>query len=228
LYDVGDVDTSLQGYYASRVREVASLKNTDERLIREWFGRELITAGGVRNLVVRQLGTQPGRLPDDVIQEFARRADLVRVEQRGGATFYELTHDRFVEPILENNRAWFAAHASLFQMRADQWELQGRPVEMLLRAGELNRAIRDAGSDPQVLSLAEREFLVESIRTEQQEQRERSGSLLARGAAIGALILAILAIFIITSAQVPQSVIGYILVALGSLLFGYTVGRNKK
>ncbi|HJS20249.1 MAG TPA: hypothetical protein VJ785_15990, partial [Anaerolineales bacterium] len=54
LQEIGDVDQSLGNYYEERVKSVAATKNVKERLIREWFGEKLITAGGIRNLVLQE------------------------------------------------------------------------------------------------------------------------------------------------------------------------------
>jgi len=116
LQDVGDVNQSLGKYYDKRVAEVAAAKKVRERLIREWFEKKLITAGGIRNMVLQENEPKPGELHDEVIQ--ALQSDLVRSEKRGGATWYELTHDRLVEPVLERNKVWFEEHLSPLQRQA--------------------------------------------------------------------------------------------------------------
>ena len=120
LQDVGDVNQSLQRYYDQRVGEVAGAKHVRERQIRDWFDQKLITAGGIRNMIIRERETQPGGLDDEVIQ--ALQSDLVRAEKRGGATWYELTHDRLVEPILASNKKWFELNLSPLQRQALVWE----------------------------------------------------------------------------------------------------------
>ena len=68
-----------------------------ERQLRDWFDKELITEAGTRGLV--QEGEQEtGSLPNGVVRALQRRF-LVRAEARGGDTWIELVHDRFVEPI---------------------------------------------------------------------------------------------------------------------------------
>jgi WD40 repeat protein len=131
LQDVGDVNQSLARYYDQRVSEVARVKHVRERLIRDWFDQKLITAGGIRNLVLQERETPPGGLDDEVIQ--ALQSDLVRAEQRGGATWYELTHDRLVEPILASNKKWFELNLSPLQRQALLWEDQGRNDNWLLQ-----------------------------------------------------------------------------------------------
>ncbi|HKY56146.1 MAG TPA: ATP-binding protein, partial [Anaerolineales bacterium] len=101
LQDVSDVSASfvsasLGKYYAMRVKAVAEAKQVNERKLREWFTEKLISPTGVRNMVLQERGGKSSGLENDVIQALP---DLVRAETRGGAIFYELTHDRLVEPI---------------------------------------------------------------------------------------------------------------------------------
>jgi WD40 repeat protein len=131
LLDVGDVNQSLARYYDQRVSEVARAKHVGERQIRDWFEHKLITAGGIRSMVIQERKTPPGGLDDEVIQLL--QSDLVRAEKRGGATWYELTHDRLVEPIHESNKIWFEKNLRPFQRQALVWEDQRRNDSWLLR-----------------------------------------------------------------------------------------------
>ena len=135
LQEVGDVDESLGRYYAERVKAVAAAKNVKERLIREWFGKKLITAGGIRNLVLEISHSESGGLDNDVIQAF--QSDLVRAEQHGGATWYELTHDRLVQPILTDNEKWFNENLNPLQRQAALWKDQEKNESWLLRGKAL-------------------------------------------------------------------------------------------
>lgn len=103
LQDVGNVNQSLGRYYAARVTAVADLQGVSERNIRQWFGKKLISPGGIRTMVLYEPGTPCEGLDNEIIQ--ALQSDLVRAEKRGRAIWYELTHDRLIEPILENNFA---------------------------------------------------------------------------------------------------------------------------
>ena len=59
-----------------------------------------------------------GGLENGVIWEMVD-AHLVRAEKRGGATWFELTHDRLVAPVRADNAAWFEKHLTLFQRQAN-------------------------------------------------------------------------------------------------------------
>jgi hypothetical protein len=169
IQDVGDVNQSLGMYYDRRVHEVAMRMNVQERLIREWFENKLITAGRIRNMVLQER-EKSGGLDDKVIQ--ALQGDLIRAEIRGGATWYELTHDRLVEPILESNRRWFNEHLSPLQRQAALWNEQNRNDSWLLIDQALVEVEAWAKEHPDELTEMESEFL-EACRERQAEIGER-------------------------------------------------------
>ncbi len=170
LQDVGDVNQSLGKYYDKRVGEVAKAKNVRERLIREWFEKKLITAGGIRNMVLQERETKPGELDDEVIQ--ALQSDLVRGEKRGGATWYELTHDRLVEPILERNKIWFNENLSPLQRQAALWKDQDQNESWLLRDQALVEVEAWATEHQDELTETEQDFL-EACQKAQAQIEER-------------------------------------------------------
>jgi WD40 repeat protein len=141
LEEVGDVNQSLERYYDGRVSAVAKEKNVTERSIREWFEKELITSGGVRNIVLREESGASG-LADNVIQTL--QGDLIRAEMRAGQVWYELSHDRLIEPILNSNAKWFEQHLKMFQRQAALWMQQGRSDSLLFRDKELQVAETEA------------------------------------------------------------------------------------
>ena len=166
---VGDVTAALGDYFAKRVGEVASDLKAQSQVvseyeIRQWFETKLITSDNIRNMVAQVPGGKSGGLEDFVVQEFVRRGDLVRAEKRGGATFYELTHDRLVEPILQNNRDWFEEKSDLIQKRVILWSQQGRNANLLLRGRDLRAARQLAKTRP--LTDEEKAFLESSVRQE--------------------------------------------------------------
>jgi tetratricopeptide (TPR) repeat protein len=157
LEKVGDIGEALSNYYVNAVETAANRVENTERLIREWFQNKLITADGVRNQVRHESGASAG-LDNTLI---ARLVDtyIVRAEQRGGSLWYELSHDRLVDPISQNNKAWFTAHLSKAQQRALQWDKEGRPEGLLLRRAELAAAQHWAASPETRLIAVEEQFL---------------------------------------------------------------------
>lgn len=168
LEDVGDVNQSLGNYYAGRVKAVAEARNIKERKIREWVADKLISPGGIRNMVLQEPGQKTAGLEHDVIQALH---DLVRAEQRGGATFYELTHDRLVEPIIENNKKWEEEHYSPLQRQAALWNDQGRNDSWLLSGQALEDVEQWAREHPDELTEHEKEFLKACRAKQVEEQR---------------------------------------------------------
>jgi WD40 repeat protein len=150
--DVGaldSVDDALRDYYDRRVGEVAAAPPAGaapdelrpavrERQIREWFDQHLITPAGIRGQVLQGFAQTDG-LPNAAIRQLVD-AYLVRSERRGGRTWFELAHDRLIDPVRESNAAWLKDNLALAQVQAALWEKQGRPDGLLLRGAELRAA----------------------------------------------------------------------------------------
>jgi len=210
---VGDVGKSLAEYYAERVAEIASRSETKERLVRAWFDEALITENGIRSQVLMQPDASSG-LPNQTIR-MLQDSHLVRSEKRRGTTWFELTHDRLIRPIRQNNAEWFQANLSLLQRQAALWQKENRSDHLLLRDDSLSDAETWAAENTSEITPAEQDFLrtcqeagqraqEERMRQEQaiklQEQarsarRLRLLLLLASLAAVAALIFAASAIF---------------------------------
>ncbi len=168
---IGNVDQSLAEYYAEQVAVVAQATAVKERDIREWFEHQLITEGGIRGQVLMELETSKG-LANRAIREL-ENTHLVRAEKRLGATWFELAHDRLIQPVRQNNAGWFLANLSLLQRQATLWERENRPEHYLLRDEALVEAEAWAADHPDELTAIEIDFLDESreIRTREQEKR---------------------------------------------------------
>lgn len=104
LVAVGNVDQALTAYYDDKVAAAARSSRVSRAAIRSWFDHKLITEQGMRGLVPEGRERTAG-LPNGAIPPFVQ-AHLVRSEKRHGATFYELSHDRLIEPIRRSNKAW--------------------------------------------------------------------------------------------------------------------------
>jgi tetratricopeptide (TPR) repeat protein len=153
----GDVTLALAEYYEAEVAKAAGGDEHVQRSIREWVDRMLVTRGNTRGQVLREAG-QSGGLANSLIERLID-THLVRGEQRAGATWYELSHDRLIEPIVHNNELWFVAHLNKAQQRAVQWEREGEPESLLVAGAELAAAERWADAPDNVLTEGERRFL---------------------------------------------------------------------
>lgn len=176
---MGDVDQSLAGYYDHKLKEVAQETGASEHAIRNWFERQLITPSGVRSQVMR--GPGQGLSAPVILQ--LEDAHLIRAESRRGIMWYELAHDRLVQPVRKSNAAWAQANLSLLQREAALWQEQHRPEGLLLLGKELSEAEQWAANLDHRLEPFEIEFL-EACRkaqraADQQEKSQRKIRLLA-------------------------------------------------
>jgi WD40 repeat protein len=168
---IGDVNTALADYYAMQVATVAAQTGTTERAIREWINRKLISKQGVRLQVLRSQGESDG-LPNNVIEALGRTY-LVRAEKRGGSTWYELAHDRLIDPVLDDNARWFREHLSLFQRATDVWAEQGRPDGLLLYGDDYLSAEQWVQQNRSSVTETEWQFLAACKKADEQNRKER-------------------------------------------------------
>jgi WD40 repeat protein len=135
LQRVGSVDQALASYYAKALGMVTGSARLDERILRQWIDEHLITADGLRSQVMKGVEASAG-LPNIVLR-LLQDTHLVRGETRAGKTWYELSHDRLVGPVRQDNSAWFAQNLSLLQRQSVLWNQKGRLEGLLLRGKEL-------------------------------------------------------------------------------------------
>ncbi len=100
----GDVDQALSRFYEECVQEASQKAGVREGVVRRWFREQLITPSGTRGLVLSG-PDKTGELPNQAVEVLEAR-HIIRGEERGGARWYELSHDRFIEPIVNSNRQW--------------------------------------------------------------------------------------------------------------------------
>jgi hypothetical protein len=193
-----DIAGALGAYYADAVRETAQKTGTDERLIRDWFETQLITARGYRSQTLTGPATND-TTAKAVLGRLERRY-LVRADRRAGTTWYELTHDRLVEPVLADNLAWRRNNLPEWQRRADEWRRSGHDPTLLLGGAELReakRALSDGREDRTPLERAERDYLERSLKArEQLSLRQRTNITLAMLGALAAFE-AVLIVFLL-------------------------------
>jgi len=207
LQEAGDVDRALADYYEQSLRQVqARLPGlVSESALRDWFSKRLITESGTRGLV-NQGTNQTGGLPNAVVQLLNTERYLVRRESRAGGVWCELTHDRFVQPILDANRKWEARQNNPLTAVARLWLENGRDPARLLRGQQLRDAQAFAAAQDDLLRQEERDFLRVSVQSEGAEQAAvREAAIRRRNLvimSIGVLLLfALLALWGFTSAN---------------------------
>ena len=151
-----EFDEVLPPFYNDclNARSVKDLR-CDERRIREWIEKNLV-AGGVRNIVLESAITAED-LPVDVLKALVN-THLLRRES-GSHTWFELAHDRLIEPVRAGNREWKEQHLNWFQKRAAVWELKQKTQQFLLSDAELAEAESWIQQTSPVLASIETEFL---------------------------------------------------------------------
>ncbi|MDQ3701015.1 MAG: hypothetical protein M3442_08870, partial [Chloroflexota bacterium] len=167
----GDVDPALGAYYAESVAVAAGATGVSERTLREWVEGQLLGPGGLRGQVLKEPGHTRG-LPNDALDALVR-AHLLRPEQRQGRVWYELAHDRLVEPVRQDNAAWLASHLSPLQRQAALWDAQDRPEGLLPHGAALVEAEAWGAEHAADIAEAERDFLAAARRAAALAERER-------------------------------------------------------
>ena len=187
--DAGDIakyanvdDALIQFYHDALAR--AQQAGLTERLLRLWFGERLITPAGTRGLVYRGERETEG-LPNAAV-DILRDCYIIRADLRGENTWYELAHDRLVEPVREDNLAWKAGYRNPVAGALE------RGSDHLLTGTGLADGLRFARDNPQELTPEERLFLRKS---DEAERRART----LRRRLIGSAVAVILALSILTA-----------------------------
>ncbi len=160
VQEFGDVDQALISFYESALHRVITEIALPERRLRTWFETQLITPARTRGLVYRGVHDTEGL--DNAAIEILNNAYIIRADLRGSDTWYELAHDRLVEPILAANQAWRATYFNPLAAALRLWTDGGRTPDKLLRAAQLVAAQQFAEQHPDDITLEERELLERS------------------------------------------------------------------
>jgi hypothetical protein len=99
----GDVDQVLTDFYDGAISAAAAAARVTEPSMRQGFTETFITAMHTRGTAYAS-GASVGSVPLAAAEELERRR-LIRAEWRANARWYELTHDRLIEPIERSNQA---------------------------------------------------------------------------------------------------------------------------
>jgi hypothetical protein len=182
------VDSALADYYADQVTAAVATGRVTERTLRLWFDRELIINRSIRGQVMETPGTTKG-LSNKLIGVFVD-GFLVRREERRGATWYELAHDRLIRPISDSNGRWLLANRTIFEQHVERWKSSHHAPDYLLIDRALDEANDWAKDHPEELDDTAREFLKLCERRQLSVERRRLGNLVLIGIAVMATIAA--------------------------------------
>jgi WD40 repeat protein len=202
LASIGSVNESLSAYYTDQVGAAKEKFNVLERIIREWFNNQLITKQGIRSQVLLEPEKSAGL--DNQVIRFLESVHLVRGEKRGGFTWFELSHDRLIEPIQADNQKWLITHLTLLQQQAALWNQQNRPDSLLLRGNELAQAISWAKVHGTELLPYETDFLSACKEEEKRTLRLKRRNQVISALGIVAIILAIIAFLAYRQADIAR------------------------
>ncbi len=159
------VNKALAEFYEQAVAGCAENKpGQTEFDLRDWFETKLITKARTRALVLRE-AEQTGGLDNRIVNKLANRF-LLRAESRAGSRWYELVHDRFVEPILQANETWRRGHPLI--QAAREWKEAGEPDSKLYSGQQLVEALQH----PDATIMLVREFLEAGQAAEVERERE--------------------------------------------------------
>lgn len=100
----GNVDLALREFYRDALRETAKQTGVEEDSLRQWFETRLLTEAGTRGLVFRG-DDNTGGIPNAAV-DLLENTHIIRPDVRGRDRWYELSHDRFIQPILRANDEW--------------------------------------------------------------------------------------------------------------------------
>lgn len=166
------IDAALTAYYRSAVVQSASRGPTTERAIRLWVDEYLITRYGLRGQF--NLDPEVPGLPLPAIESLID-AGVIRSEERNGVRWLELSHDRLVRPIRNDNESWYGKNLSPLQLAAIAWDRADRPDQLLLRGKALDDAIAWGRDNACEESDLDREFLDQSNELRRNERNRVIG-----------------------------------------------------
>lgn len=163
------VNDALAQFYNDAIAAVAEdAPNRTEFDLRQWFETELITQSRTRNLIpVDWTNKKTGSLDNDLVEKLDHQFRLVRPETRAGENqWYELVHDRLIDPVLQANTRWQQQHPLIEAARA--W--QDTKDDKKLYQG---RRLAEAWQEPDAKLPLVKRFLEASEAAETQRQKDR-------------------------------------------------------
>jgi WD40 repeat protein len=196
----GNVDRALTDFYESALQQVleqarplgeAQGWQVREGQLRRWFGKQLITPAQTRGLVMRG-ANDTGGLPNSVVDLLEAR-HLIRADVRAGARWYEISHDRLVEPIVRSNAEWEQTGQSPLHRAAQRWLDAGKNPDFLYRGEVLKTGLAYAAEHRDACEPIDLDFLAESQKAQAAVEKEKRQNILIRRLAVGALIALLLA-----------------------------------
>jgi tetratricopeptide (TPR) repeat protein len=189
LQEHGDIDRTLGNLCAGSITEVAAQHGLPTQELWNWLKAQFITELGTRGMVYEGISTTAG-MANSVARELASR-HLLKAEERAGSRWFELSHDRLIDPVRAGNRPWSTVEKATSQSRS---AVLLRTAESALADGDLTLAERYGGeairfggdrADPRIR--AEAESFLAGIAVERNRLDEAEGRFRAAVATFDAL-----------------------------------------
>lgn len=162
LKQCGDVNLALESFYQSAIERAARESRVTVTRLRYWCETVLITPTGIRAQVPPE-SDATGGLPNKAVDALVE-AHLIRSEEARGGTWYELAHDRLVQPVLQSNQK--SAGPKRLVVDAQKWKSSGQNSNLLYSGQQLKEALQSDKVRHGALSALEKEFL-DAARTQQ-------------------------------------------------------------
>ena len=156
------VDEALAAYYRSELHQIVGNDSAIEQEVRFWIQENLIDVRGIRIPIRQEPNTTKGL--DNRCIESLYAAYLVRKERRLNATYYELAHDRLIQPVLRENKDWFDRNLGTIGKRCREYVKSGCDSRHLLDGRDLKEAARQVRQKDAKFSDAELDFVEKSKR----------------------------------------------------------------
>ncbi|MEM7032509.1 MAG: WD40 repeat domain-containing protein, partial [Chloroflexota bacterium] len=176
-----------------------------ERVLRLWFGENLITPVGTKGLVYRGSSETDG-LPNAAVDSL-NESYIIRADTRGSDRWYELAHDRLIEPILESNRDWAISYYNPLEAPTAAWLDAGRSPDKLLVDSQLREAERFSAQMPSDVTKDEYAFLQAGLRQEAQLAEMKRQAEHRRRLTFGIGLIVIIVLAAITAWALQQQAI---------------------
>jgi WD40 repeat protein len=165
LKKCGNVNEALESFYQSALERASRESGVTVTRLRYWCETVLITPTGIRAQVPRE-SDATGGLPNKAIDSLVD-AHLIRPEEARGGIWYELAHDRLVQPVLQSNqKAQKAAGPKRLVVDAQKWKSSGQSSNLLYSGQRLKEMLQSEKVRQGALSPLEKEFL-DAARTQQ-------------------------------------------------------------
>jgi len=171
----GPLDAALAQYYRHGVHTAVGDNLAAEREVRDWIDRKLITQQQFRG----QSRIKPDVSDKDQVLRSLQDRYLIRAELHTSGTWWELSHDRLIAPIISDNEVWRHENLQPWQEAADHWHRSGRKKEFLL-TGDAYLSAQLQSRKASNIKEVERDFLEESGQLSRQLEESRRASAAER------------------------------------------------